>query len=173
MDKTERGNVITFKGNPMTLQGHPVKQGDAAPDFTVLANDLSPRSLGDYKGRTLLISVVPSLDTGVCDMQTRRFNQEAEKLGQDVRILTISCDLPFAQARWCGAAGVEALETLSDYRDLSFGLAYGLVIKELRLLARAVLVVDKGGRIAYLQIVPEVSQAPDFDAALAAVKKAL
>lgn len=173
MDSTERTDVITFKGKPMTLQGHPVRQGDAAPDFQVLANDLSPRSLADYQSKVLLISVVPSLDTGVCDMQTRRFNQEAAGLGPEVRILTISCDLPFAQVRWCGAAGVEAVETLSDYRDLSFGLAYGLAIKELRLLTRAVLVVDREGRITYLQIVPEVGQAPDFDAALDAVQKAL
>ena len=167
---TERPDMITFGGAPLTLLGNPVAVGDKAPDFTVLAKDLTPRSLKDYSGKILLISVVPSLDTGVCDMQTRRFNTEAAALDSRVRILTISCDLPFAQARWCGAAGVDALETLSDHRDLSFGLNYGLVIKELRLLTRAVLVVDANGVITYEQIVPEVTHEVDYDAALEAVK---
>ena len=126
-------------------------------------------SLADYKGKVLVISVVPSLDTPVCDMQTRRFNTEAAKLSDNVRILTISCDLPFAQTRWCGAAGVDAVETLSDHRDLSFGTAYGVVIKELRLLSRAVFVICANGVIAYEQIVKEV----DFEAALGAVKACL
>ena len=157
----------------MTLLGTPVQAGDMAPDFTALANDLSPRTLQDYRGRTLIISTVPSLDTGVCDMQTRRFNAEAATLGENVRILTVSCDLPFAQARWCGAAGVSVVETLSDHRDLSFGLAYGLVLKELRLLTRAVLVVNPVGRITWMQMVPEIKMAVDFDAALAAAGKSL
>ena len=168
----ERKGIITFRGNPFTLQGNPVKQGDKAPDFRLLANDLSPRTLDNYKGKTLILSVVPSLDTGVCDMQTRRFNNEASALGEHVRILTISCDLPFAQARWCGAAGVTQLETLSDHYDLSFGMAYGVVIKELRLLTRAIFVVNKAGMITHSQIVPEVSTEVDFDAALAAAKSA-
>ena len=168
----ERKGIITFRGNPFTLQGNPVKQGDKAPDFRLLANDLSPRTLDNYKGKTLILSVVPSLDTGVCDMQTRRFNNEAAALGEHVRILTISCDLPFAQARWCGAAGVTQLETLSDHYDLSFGTAYGVVIKELRLLTRAIFVVNKAGMITHSQIVPEVSTEVDFDAALAAAKAA-
>ena len=168
----ERKGIITFRGNPFTLQGNPVKQGDKAPDFRLLANDLSPRTLDNYKGKTLVLSVVPSLDTGVCDMQTRRFNNEASALGEHVRILTISCDLPFAQARWCGAAGVTQLETLSDHYELSFGMAYGVVIKELRLLTRAIFVVDKAGMITHSQIVPEVSTEVDFDAALAAAKAA-
>ncbi len=113
---------------------------------------------------------MPSLDTGVCDLQTRRFNNEAAALGDDVRILTVSCDLPFAQARWCGAAGVTRLETLSDHYDLSFGLAYGVVIKELRLLTRSIFVVDKKGVLTYCEIVPEVTHEVDFDAALAAAK---
>ena len=167
---TERPDMITFGGAPLTLLGNPVAVGDKAPDFTVLAKDLTPRSLKDYSGKILLISVVPSLDTGVCDMQTRRFNTEAAALDSRVRILTISCDLPFAQARWCGAAGVDALETLSGHRDLSFGLNYSLVIKELRLLTRAVLVVDANGVITYEQIVPEVTHEVDYDAALEAVK---
>ena len=166
----ERKNIITFMGNALTLLGKAVEKGDNAPDFTVLSNKLEPKSLKDYKGKTLIISVVPSLDTGVCDLQTKRFNQEAAALGDSVRILTISCDLPFAQARWCGAAGADKLETLSDHRDLSFGMAYGLVIKELRLLARAIVVVDKNGKVAYSEIVPEVTHAVNFDAALAAAK---
>ena len=165
----EHGGLITFQGNPMTLLGKRVKVGDAAPDFTVVKNDMSPGKLSDYKGKKVLISVVPSLDTGVCDLQTKRFNTEASKL-PNVQILTISMDLPFAQARWCGAAGVENLLTMSDYKDADFGMKYGLLIKELRLLTRAVVVVDENGKIAYLEIVPEVTNHPNYDAALAAVK---
>lgn len=166
----ERTGLVTFKGNPLTLLGKGVAVGDAAPDFTVLTNDLTPVSLKDYTGRVLIISVVPSLDTPVCDMQTRRFNQEAAALGDKVRVLTVSMDLPFAQARWCGNAGVERVETLSDHREASFGQNYGLLIKELRLLARAVLVVDAAGTVRYLELVKEVAQEPDYDAALNAVK---
>lgn len=168
----ERKNVITFKGQPFTLLGTPVNKGDKAPDFTVVANDLSPRTLADYKGKVIIISVVPSLDTGVCDLQTKRFNAEAAALGDHVKILTISCDLPFAQARWCGATGTASLETLSDYKDTSFGQNYGVLIKELRLLTRAIFVVDSSGAVAYTEIVPEVTNAVDFDAALAAAKSA-
>lgn len=168
----ERNNIITFMGNPMTLQGNPVKAGDKAPDFVLRANDLSLRTLADYKGKTLVISVVPSLDTGLCDLQTRRFNSEAASLGEHVRVLTVSCDLPFAQARWCGAAGATQLETLSDYYDLSFGLAYGVAIKELRLLTRSIFVLDKNGMVTYVEIVPEVASEVNFDAALAAAKAA-
>lgn len=166
----ERKGIITFQGAPFTLLGTPPKIGDKAPDFVVRANDLSPRSLKDYAGKTLVFSVVPSLDTGVCDLQTRRFNNEAAGLGEGVRILTVSCDLPFAQARWCGAAGVTQLETLSDHFDLSFGLAYGVVIKELRLLSRSIFVVDKKGILTYCELVPEVTHEVDFSAALAAAK---
>ena len=169
----ERKGIITFRGNPFTLQGNPVNKGDRAPDFRLLANDLSPRTLASYKGKTLIFSVVPSLDTGVCDLQTRRFNNEAAALGEHVRILTISCDLPFAQARWCGAAGVTQLETLSDHYDLSFGMAYGVVIKELRLLGRAIFVVAPDGTLAYSQLVSEVTHEPDYDAALNAVRSLL
>jgi thiol peroxidase len=168
----ERTGIITFLGNPLTLIGDPVEKGQKAPDFCLLANDLSTRTLADYAGKALILSVIPSLDTGVCDMQTRRFNQEADSLGKDVRILTISCDLPFAQARWCGAAGISQLETLSDHRELSFGLAYGVAIKELRLLSRSIFVVDRQGIITHMQIVPEVTHEVDFAAALAAVKAA-
>ena len=166
----ERTGIITFKGNPFTLLGNPVKVGDKAPDFKLLANNLSPRSLADYKGKVLVFSVVPSLDTGVCDLQTRRFNNEAAGLGEHVQILTVSCDLPFAQARWCGAAGATQLETLSDHYDLSFGLAYGVVIKELRLLSRSIFVVDAKGVLTYTEVVPEVTHEVNFDAALAAAK---
>ncbi len=169
----ERTGIVTFKGMPLTLLGNPVSVGDTAPDFQVLANDLSPRTLADYKGKVLVISVVPSLDTPVCDLQTRRFNAEAAGLSDAVRILTISCDLPFAQSRWCGAAGVEAVETLSDHRDLSFGLAYGMVLKELRLLGRAVFVVCADGVVAHAEVVNEVSSSVNFESALAAVKDCL
>ena len=162
--------TVTFLGNKLHLKGQPVNVGDKAPDFKVLANDLSERGLAGYAGKVVIISVVPSLDTGVCDMQTRRFNQELAKMSDDVAVLTISCDLPFAQARWCGAAGAKALETLSDHKDLSFGLAYGLAIEELRLLARAVFVLDKKGVIAYKELVPEMTHEVNFDAALTAAR---
>ncbi|MFJ5764698.1 thiol peroxidase [Lysinibacillus sp. NPDC093210] len=161
---------ITFKKGPVTLIGNEVKVGDQAPDFTVLANDLSPVSLTDSEGKIRLFSVVPSLDTGVCDAQTRRFNEEAANLGDNVVIYTVSVDLPFAQKRWCGAAGIDAVQTVSDHRDLSFGEAYGVYIKELRLLARAVFVVDAAGKVTYVEYVPEATDHPDYEAAIAAVK---
>ena len=167
----ERKGVVTFAGNPLTLLGSELKAGVQAPEFTLLANDLSPKKLSDYKGKALVISVVPSIDTGVCDAQTKRFNLEAAALGDNVQSLSISCDLPFAQARWCGAAGVSNLQTLSDHLNLNFGLAYGVAIKELRLLARGVFVLDKNHKVVYTQIVPEMTNSVDFDAALAAVKK--
>jgi thiol peroxidase len=134
-------------------------------------NELNAVKLSDYRGKVVVISSVPSLDTPVCDMQTRRFNAEATKLGDAVAILTISMDLPFAQSRWCGAAGVEQVITLSDHRDAAFGEAYGLLIKELRLLGRAVMVLDREGVVRYYQLVKEVSEEPDYDAALEAVKE--
>ncbi|MET0785562.1 MAG: thiol peroxidase, partial [Paenisporosarcina sp.] len=134
--------MVTFKHEQVTLIGTEVKVGDTAPNFTVLANDLSPVTLENSKGKVRLISVVPSLDTGTCDAQTRKFNESASELGENVVILTISNDLPFAQKRWCAAAGIDAVQTLSDHRDLSFGEAYGVAIKELRLLTRAIFVVD-------------------------------
>ncbi len=169
----QRKAAITFQGNPLTLVGQEVKVGDKAPGFTALKTDLSPASLSDYAGKVIVISSVPSLDTPVCDLQTRRFNAEATALGDEVAILTLSMDLPFAQARWCGAAGVEALTTLSDHKDASFGLAYGLLIEELRLLARAVLVLDREGVIRYFQLVGEMTDEPDYQAALDAVKTLL
>ncbi|GAA0333071.1 thiol peroxidase [Bacillus carboniphilus] len=162
---------ITFKGNPVTLVGKEVQVGDQAPEFKVLANDLSEVSLENSKGSVRLISVVPSLDTGVCDAQTRRFNEEAANLG-DVKVLTISMDLPFAQKRWCGANGIENVQTLSDHRDASFGEAFGVLIKELRLLARAIFVVDSENKVTYVEYVSEATNHPDYEAAIEAVKAA-
>jgi thiol peroxidase len=167
----ERKDAVTMKGNPLTLVGDEVKVGNAAPDFVVVSNELKPVNFSSFRGKVVIISSVPSLDTPVCDMSTRRFNQEAAELGPDAVILTISMDLPFAQARWCGAAGVNAVQTLSDYKDASFGQAFGLLIKELRLLARAVYVVDRDGTIQYGELVKEIASEPNFDAALAAAKK--
>lgn len=164
-------NTVTFQGNPLHLEGELPVVGQKAPDFVLAANDLSPREFKDYAGKVLVLVSVPSLDTPVCDMEVRRFNTEAAGLSDNVRIVAVSCDLPFAQARWCGAAGVKSVETLSDYKDTSFGKNYGVLIKELRLLARAIFVVAPDGSLAYSQLVPEVTNEPDYDAALAAVKK--
>ena len=169
----ERKGIITMKGEPLTLMGNEVRVGEPAPDFEVLANDLLPVNLSSFRGKVCIISSVPSLDTQVCDTMTRRFNQEAASLGEDVVVLTVSMDLPFAQKRWCGAAGVKNVQTLSDHRDASFGEAFGVLIKELRLLARAVFVVDKNGVIRYIQIVDELTTEPDYQAALSAVNELL
>ena len=169
----ERQGLITFKGNPMTLVGQPVGIGAAAPDFRVVDNALQPVTLASSAGQIRLITVVPSLDTPVCDTMTRTFNQDAAQLPDHVAVYTISLDLPFAQKRWCGNAGIDRVKTLSDYQERSFALNYGLLIKELKLLARAVLVIDAKDRVSYLQIVPEVTAEPDYAAALAAVKALL
>ena len=161
---------ITFKNNPVTLLGNEVKVADKAPEFTVLANDLSPVTLQTDAGKVRLFSVVPSLDTGVCDAQTRKFNEAAAELGDDVVIYTVSVDLPFAQKRWCGDAGIEAVKTVSDHRDLSFGQAYGVAIEELRLLARAVFVVDKDDKVTYVEYVSEATDHPNYEGAIDAVK---
>lgn len=163
-------STVTFSGNPLNLEGKLPVVGQAAPDFTVIANDMSPRSLKDYAGKVLVLVAVPSLDTPICDMEVRRFNKEVAALSDNVRIVAVSCDLPFAQARWCGAAGVTAVESLSDYKETTFGKNYGVLIKELRLLARSIFVVAPDGKLAYCQLVPEVKEEPDYDAALAAVK---
>jgi len=162
-----------MRGNPLTLVGNEIKVGDQAPDFVVLDNDLKPVQFSSYRGKVCIICSVPSLDTPVCDMETRRFNNEAASLSDEVAILTVSMDLPFAQKRWCGAAGVDRVQTLSDHREASFGTAYGLLIKELRLLARAVLVVDKQGKVTYVQLVKEIAEEPDYDAALQAARAAI
>jgi thiol peroxidase len=167
----ERKGIITMRGNPLTLVGNEVKVGDAAPEFVALDNALSPVHFSSFRGKISILSSVPSLDTPICDMETRRFNQEAAHLGGDVAILTISMDLPFAQKRWCAAAEVKRVQTLSDHRDASFGTAYGVLIKELRLLARAVFIVDRTGIIQYAQLVPEVSQEPDYDDILNALRR--
>jgi thiol peroxidase len=167
----ERQGLVTIKGTPLTLMGTEVKVGDPAPDFTVLDNDLNPFTFSSLRGKVCILAAVPSLDTPVCDFETHRFNEEATKLGPDVAILTISMDLPFAQKRWCGAAGVTNLRTFSDHRDAAFGLAYGVLIKELRLLARAVFVVDTAGKIRYVQLVKELTTEPDYDAVLQVVRK--
>lgn len=161
---------VTFKNGPVTLIGNEVKVGDQAPNFTVLDNGLAPVTLKDSEGKIRLFSVVPSLDTGVCDAQTRRFNEAAAELGDNVVIYTVSVDLPFAQKRWCGAAGIDAVQTVSDHRDLSFGEAYGVHIQELRLLTRAVFVVDATGKVTYVEYVPEATDHPNYEAAIAAVK---
>ena len=167
----ERTGIITMKGKPLTLVGKELKEGDPAPNFEILDNDLLPVKLSSFRGKVCVISSVRSLDTPVCDMETRKFKQEACKLNADVQILTISMDLPFAQKRWCGAAGVDKVVTLSDHRNASFGTAYGVLIKELRLLARAVFVLDREGIIRYIQIVKETTKEPDYEAVLGAVNK--
>jgi len=162
---------VTFNNDPVTLEGTEVKVGDVAPDFTVLANDLSEKSLKNYEGKVKLIATVPSVDTGVCSEETHRFNKEADKL-DNVQVLTISMDLPFAQGRWCAAEGVKNLDLLSDHRDADFGKKYGTLIKELRLNTRAVFVVDADNKVQYVEYVSEVTNHPDYDAALEAAKKA-
>ncbi|MDD5135388.1 MAG: thiol peroxidase [Phycisphaerae bacterium] len=165
--------TVTMKGNPLVLTGNVVKVGDKAPDFEVIGKDLSGVKFSSFAGRVCIISCVPSLDTSVCDIMTRRFNEEAVKLEDDVVVLAISMDLPFGQNRWCIAADVKNVFILSDHRTASFGLAYGVLLKDLRLLARAVFVVDKTGIVRYLQVVPEITHEPDYDKALEEVKKLL
>ena len=164
----ERVGAITMKGNPLTLIGHEIKVGDQAPDAILVANNLSEVKLSSFKGKKVILSVVPSLDTPVCDLQTKRFNQEASKL-TDVAVLAISKDLPFAQKRWCGAVGASAVKTLSDYRG-NFGETYGVLIKGLGLLARSVFVIDESGKVTYIQLVKEVASEPNYDEVLKAVK---
>lgn len=166
----ERTGVVTFKGGPLTLIGPEIRPGERAPDFQVLAQDLSTVQWSDAKGKVRILSVVPSLDTPVCDLQTRRFNEEAARLPGGVEIWTISMDLPFAQRRWCGAAGIDRVKVFSDHRDGSFGRAFGCLIKELRLLTRAIFVVDQQDTVRHAEYVREVTTHPNYDAALAAVR---
>jgi thiol peroxidase len=168
----ERANAITVKGNGVTLIGPELKAGDKAPDFTVVDKGLQEKRLSDFTGKVKILSVTPSLDTPVCDAQARRFNDEASKLGDDVAVINISMDLPFAIGRFCTTAGIEKVETLSDHRDASFGAAYGVLIKELRLHARAIFVVDAADKITYVEIVPEMTDNPNFGAALEAARAA-
>lgn len=169
----ERAAAVTFLGNPLTLIGTEVKPGDKAPDFQALDTDLNPKGLKDFAGKTLLVVAVPSLDTSVCSLEARRFDQETAALGDAVKTLVISLDLPFAQKRWQGEAGAQGVTLLSDHREASFGLGYGLLIKELRLLARAVLVIDPAGVVRYVQLVKEVTNEPNYDEALQAAKATL
>ena len=167
----ERKGAVTMKGNPLTLIGNEVKVGDAVPDVVLLDNGLGPVKLSSFRGKNCVLVSVPSLDTPVCDMESRRFNEEATRLGPDVSILIVSMDLPFAQKRWCGAAGVTKVQTLSDHREASFGNSFGVLIKELRLLARAVFLVDKKGAIKYIQLVKEIAQEPNYQEVLDALKQ--
>lgn len=169
----ERTGLVTMQGNPLTLVGNEVKVGQAAPDAELVANDLSTVRLSSFGGKVRIITSVPSLDTPVCDVETRRFNEEAGRLGDGLVVLTASMDLPFAQSRWCGAAGVKNVRTLSDHRDASFGTSYGVLIKGLRLLARAVFVVDRKGVVRYQELVREVASEPDYEAALKAARDLL
>jgi len=167
---TERKGIVTLKGNPMTLLGPALKVGDAAPPFTVVDGSLAPVGLQDFAGQKKLLSVVPSLDTPVCELQTKRFHEEAATLPEGVAVLTISMDLPFAQSRFCTTHGIDKIRVLSDYQTGAFGQAYGVLIKEVRLLARSIFVLDAQDVIRHVQIVPEVSSHPDYEAALNAVR---
>jgi len=167
----ERSGLVTMRGNPVILLGEEIKAGQPAPNFVAVENDLKPLEFASLRGKTCIIYSVPSLDTPVCDRSTRKFNEDAAGLGPDVAILVLSMDLPFAQSRWCGAAGVEQVKTLSDHRDASFGQAYGVLMKDLRLLARAVFVVDKSGIVQHVDLVGEIAEEPNYEAALAAARR--
>lgn len=167
---TDRFGAVTLKGTPQTVRGNQLKVGDKAPNFTLDANDFTPVTLDDSAGKVRLISVVPSLYTGICDAQTRRFNEEAASLGDDVVILTVSVDFPPSQRQWCGAAGVDKVQTLSDHKDMNFGDAYGTHIVENRWEQRSIFVVDSDDVVRYVEYVPEIAQHPDYEAALTAVR---
>jgi len=162
---------VTFKGNPVTLLGNPIAEGDQAPDFTVLDNGLNPKNLSDYDGKVRILSVFPSIDTSVCNKQNKRFNEEAANLDDNIVILAISADLPFALSRFCDAEGIDKVKTLSDHKDVDFGTKYGFLIEELRLLARGAVIVDKDNIVRYVEYVPEIGQEPDYNAALKAAQK--
>jgi len=166
----ERKNAVTFKGGPLTLLGPELKVGAQAPDFKVVGTDLKPVTLAASQGKTRLISVVPSIDTPVCDLQTKRFNQEASKLPGNIAVLTVSMDLPFAQQRWCGLADAKKIQMLSDYQEHLFGQAYGVLIKELKLLSRAVFIIGPDNKIQYAEYVKEITEHPDYEKALSALK---
>ncbi|MEI7523312.1 MAG: thiol peroxidase [Mariniphaga sp.] len=160
---------VTFAGNPLTLLGNEIKVGDKAPDFIAVGAGLAPVKLSDFAGKTIIIAVYPSVDTSVCAAQNRRFNAEVNNLNEVV-VLSVSVDLPFAQSRFCAAEGLDNIKTISDHKDLDFGEKYGYVIKELRLLARGTVVIDKSGIVRYIEYVPEVTNEPDYNAALEVVK---
>lgn len=169
----QKKGLVSAKGNPLTLLGPELKVGDVAPDFQVVDNSLNPVKLSDFKGKVVLLSVTPSVDTGICDLQAKRFNKMATEVSSDVVILNISVDLPFALARWCGATGSDKIKMLSDYQDWNFGLQYGLLTKETRLLARSVWIIDKNGIIRYIQIVHESPTEPNYTEAFEALKRVI
>lgn len=166
----ERKNAITFEGNPLTLIGNEVNIGDIAPNFTVTKMDLTPLSLTDLKGKNIVISAVPSIDTPVCELQTIKFNHQISTFS-DVVLLTVSMDLPFALSRFCGAKGIDNAITVSDYKDREFAKNYGLYIKELGLISRAVIIIDKAGKVTYTEYLKEITHEPNYTAALEALKK--
>jgi len=165
--------TVLFGGNPLPLSGNSIKIGDKAPEFTLIDNGLKPVKLSDFKGKVKLISIFPSIDTSVCSIQNHKFNTEAGAYGDKVAFLAISIDLPFALKRFCGAEGINNLQTLSDHRDADFGSKYGFLIKDLRLLARGVVVIDKDDVIRYVEVVPNVGHEPNYDNALKALKSLL
>ena len=167
----ERTGLVTMHGNPLTLIGPDIRVGDRAPDFTVIDSDLNEVKLHDFADKIKVISVTPSLDTPVCDLQARRFNHEAASLPLDVAVLNVSMDLPFAISRFCTVAEIDKVKGLSDHRDASFGAAYGVLIKELRILARSIFILDKDNIVIYKQLVPEETNHPDYDEALGALAK--
>ncbi len=162
----EHKSAATFKNQPLTLIGHTIHVGEAAPDFEAVDNSMNTVKFSKWKGKTCVICSVPSIDTPVCDMEVKRFNEAADHFGKGLAVLTVSMDLPFAQQRWCGAAGVHSVVTLSDYREANFGRAYGVLIKEWHLLSRAVFIVDREGIVRYTEYVKEVSNHPDYQAVL-------
>lgn len=167
---TERKGAVTFQGNPLTLVGDEVAVKQNAPDVTLVDTEMNPVKLSSFRGKTVVLATVPSLDTSVCAAETRRFNEEAANFGDDVAVVTVSMDLPFAQKRWCGAEGITNVTVLSDYRDRELATNYGLLIDELKLLARAVLIIDREGAVRYTQLVKEVTDEPDYEAVLVALK---
>ena len=168
----ERQGAVTMRGRPLTLVGPVIKVGDKAPDFSAVDTKLQDVTLASAKGKTRIFSVIPSLDTPVCDLQTKRFNEEASKLGDAVVVFTVSADLPFAAGRWCGANSAKNVQCISDHRGMSFGDAWGTHVKELRLDSRAVFVVDAKDKVVHAEYVKEIAEHPNYDAALAAARKA-
>ena len=169
----ETPGAVTFEGSPLTLVGEGIDIGAKVPEITLIDNDLKPVKLSTYRGKVVILATVPSLDTPVCDAETRRFNQEAANLGDDVVILTVSRDLPFAQKRWCGAAGIDRVVTLSDYNQRELGTAFGLTVKELGLLARAVIILDREGVVRSIQLVGEITDEPDYEEVISEAKSLL
>ncbi|MBL4559772.1 MAG: lipid hydroperoxide peroxidase [Bacteroidales bacterium] len=162
----KNNNKVAFAGNPMTLLGNEVKTGTTANNFTALDQGLSPVQLSDFDGKVKILSIFPSIDTGVCSAQTHRFNKEAASLDKNIQIITLSNDLPFALGRFCGAEGITNLITLSDHKELDFGLKYGFVVEELRLLARGIVVLDKDNNVKHVEYVAEMTEEPNYEVAL-------